>query len=106
MNFWWDRLRGHVYPNDPWVHVEKVSFRPTENLEFGFERSAIWGGKLHAPITLHTFLRSFFSLTAPTTAASKIQPTTLARASAHSTFPTTFPDAQMAHVLYRLRSAR
>ena len=54
-------LKGHVYPNDPWVHVEKVSFRPTENLEFGFERSVIWGGKDHEPITLHTFLRSFFS---------------------------------------------
>jgi len=57
-------LKGHVYPNDPWVHVEKVSFRPTENLEFGFERTVIWGGKNHVPITLHSFLKSFFSLTA------------------------------------------
>jgi hypothetical protein len=54
-------LKGHVIPNDPWVHVEKVSFRPTENLEFGFERTVIWGGKGHEPITLHTFLKSFFS---------------------------------------------
>jgi Capsule assembly protein Wzi len=54
-------LKGHVYPNDPWVHVEKVSFKPTENLEFGFERTVIWGGENHVPITLHTFLRSFFS---------------------------------------------
>lgn len=54
-------LKGHVAPNDPWVHVEKVSLRPTENLEFGFERTVIWGGKDHEPITLHTFLRSFFS---------------------------------------------
>src|SRR6202453_4885701 len=58
-------LKGHVFPNDPWVHVEKVSFKPTENLEFGFERTVIWGGKNHEPITIHTFLRSFFSLTAP-----------------------------------------
>ncbi len=58
-------LKGHVFPNDPWVHVEKVSFKPTENLEFGFERTVIWGGKNHEPITLHTFLRSFFSVTAP-----------------------------------------
>ena len=58
-------LKGHVAPNDPWVHVEKISFKPTENLEFGFERSAIWGGKGHAPITLHSFLRSFFSFSAP-----------------------------------------
>jgi hypothetical protein len=43
------------------MHAEKVSFRPTRNLEFGFERTVIWGGKNHAPITLHTFLKSFFS---------------------------------------------
>ena len=61
-------LKGHTYPNDPWVHVEKISFRPTANLEFGFERTVIWGGKGHEPINLHSFLRSFFSLSAPTTA--------------------------------------
>jgi hypothetical protein len=58
-------LKGHTYPIDPWVHVEKVSFRPTQNLEFGFERTVIWGGKDHAPITIKSFLRSFFSLSAP-----------------------------------------
>jgi len=61
-------LKGHVYPNDPWVHVEKISFRPTENLEFGFERTVIWGGKDHAPITLHSFLKSFFSFSGVTAA--------------------------------------
>jgi hypothetical protein len=61
-------LKGHVIPNDPWVHVEKISFRPTENLEFGFERSVIWGGKGHEPITLHTFLKSFFSFSSPSLA--------------------------------------
>jgi hypothetical protein len=58
-------LKGHIYPIDPWVHVEKISFKPTSNLEIGFERTVIWGGKGHEPITLHSFLRSFFSLTAP-----------------------------------------
>jgi hypothetical protein len=61
-------LKGHTYPNDPWVHIEKISFRPTVNLEFGFERTVIWGGKGHEGINLHSFLRSFFSLTAPDTA--------------------------------------
>ena len=61
-------LKGHVAPNDPWKHVEKISFRPTENLEFGFERTVIWGGKGHAPITLHTFLKSFFSFASPSAA--------------------------------------
>jgi len=54
-------LKGHTSPNDPWLHVEKISFRPTDNLEFGFERSVIWGGKGHVPITVHSFLKSFFS---------------------------------------------
>jgi hypothetical protein len=54
-------LKGHTDPNAPWIHAEKVSFKPTRNVEIGFERSVIWGGKGHAPITLHTFLKSFFS---------------------------------------------
>ncbi len=61
-------LQGHVYPNSPWVHAEQLSFRPTTNLEFGFERTVIWGGKDHAPITLHTFLNSFFSFSSPSAA--------------------------------------
>lgn len=54
-----------ITPGAPWVHVEKVSFRPTNDLEFGFERTVIWGGKGHVPITLHSFLKSFFSFSAP-----------------------------------------
>ena len=57
-------LKGHVAPNDPWMHVEKISFKPASNLEFGFERTVIWGGRGHEPVTLHTFLRSFFSFDA------------------------------------------
>lgn len=69
-------LKGHTAPNEPWVHMEKVSFKPTRDLEFGFERTVIWGGHGHGcldsstgtivpcdePITLHTFLKSFFSV--------------------------------------------
>ena len=50
-----------INPGNPWVHVEKLSFHPTENIEFGFERTALFGGKGHSPVTLHTFIRSFFS---------------------------------------------
>jgi hypothetical protein len=60
-DFFVGSLKGHTYPNDPWVHMEKVSFKPTPDLEFGFDRLTIWGGKGHEPITLHTFLHSFFS---------------------------------------------
>jgi hypothetical protein len=73
-------LHGHTYvpnpayppglpdvfnPGTPWMHLEKVSFRPTENLEFGFQRTVIWGGKGHEPVTIHTFLKSFFSFASP-----------------------------------------
>jgi Capsule assembly protein Wzi len=60
-DFFVGSLKGHSYPNSPWVHAEKISFKPTENLEFGFERTVIWGGAGHVPITIHSFLKSFFS---------------------------------------------
>jgi hypothetical protein len=60
-DFFVGSLKGHTDPNDPWVHMEKISFKPTKNLEFGFDRMVIWGGKGHEPITIHTFLKSFFS---------------------------------------------
>jgi len=54
-------LKGHSDPNDPWLHTEKINFKPTPNVEMGFSRSTIWGGKGHVPITIHSFLKSFFS---------------------------------------------
>lgn len=54
-------LKGHTAPNSPWVHMEKISFKPTRNLEIGFDRAVIWGGKDHEPITFGTFWRSFKS---------------------------------------------
>ena len=75
-DFFVGSLKGHTYPNDPWIHAEKISFKPTPDLEFGFERTVIWGGKGHAPITLHTFLRSFFSTAGvePSVKVSRLDP--------------------------------
>jgi hypothetical protein len=56
-------LKGHTYPNAPWIHSEQFSFRPTSNWEFQFQRSIIFGGVGHEPVTLHTFLKGFFSTT-------------------------------------------
>jgi hypothetical protein len=61
-DFFVGSLKGHTDPNAPAVHVEKISFKPTPNVEFGFSRTVIWGGQDHAPITIHSFLKSFFSL--------------------------------------------
>ncbi len=54
-----------ISPGDPWVHVEKLNFKPTPNLELGFERTVIWGGEGHSPVNLRDFLRSFFSFSSP-----------------------------------------
>ncbi len=54
-----------INPGDPWVHVEEISFQPTPNVEFGFERTVLFGGEGHSPVTLHTFLKSFFSFASP-----------------------------------------
>ncbi|MGC2618085.1 MAG: capsule assembly Wzi family protein [Acidobacteriaceae bacterium] len=67
-DFFVGSLKGHTAPEDPWVHIEKIDFKPTKNLEFGFDRMVIWGGKDHAPITLNTFLHSFFSFSNVTVA--------------------------------------
>ena len=66
--FMYGSLKGHTDPNDDWVHTEMVSFRPTKNVEFGFQRSIVFGGKGHEPVTIHTFLKGFFDIsdTTPT----------------------------------------
>jgi hypothetical protein len=61
-DFFVGSLKGHTHPNSPWVHTEKFAFRPSANFEFGFERTVIWGGHGHEPVTLHTFFRSFFDI--------------------------------------------
>jgi hypothetical protein len=42
------KLSGHLYPNQPYIHGEKVSFKPTPDLELGFTRTMIIGGKAGA----------------------------------------------------------
>jgi hypothetical protein len=61
-DFFVGSLKGHDYPNAPWVHSSMFSFAPSSNFQFAFQRTVIWGGEGHVPITLHTFLRSFFSI--------------------------------------------
>jgi hypothetical protein len=55
-------LKGHNDPVSPWTHAEKLSVKPTPNFEFGFQRTVIWGGVGHEPVTLGTFWRSFYSI--------------------------------------------
>lgn len=69
-DFFLGSLKGHSAPNHPYAHSEMFSFRPTKNFEFGFQRTIIFGGAGHEPVTLHTFLKGFFSIS-DTTATEK-----------------------------------
>lgn len=61
-DFFVGSLKGHTYPNAPWAHSEKFDLAPTRNFQIGFQRTIIWGGKGHEPVTLHTFLKGFFDI--------------------------------------------
>jgi hypothetical protein len=61
-DFFVGSLKGHDYPNAPWVHSAMFSFAPSSNFQFAFQRTVIWGGEGHVPITFGTFFRSFFSV--------------------------------------------
>ena len=51
---------GQSLSPQPFIHGQKVSFKPTPNLEFGIFRTTIYGGPGY-PLTIHTLLRSLFS---------------------------------------------
>lgn len=57
--------KGVVGPNpfkpQPYVHGQKLSFKPTPNLEFGFSRTMVFAGLGH-PFTWGTFWKGFGAL--------------------------------------------
>jgi len=55
-------LAGHQYPVGPYMFGQKVSFKPTENLEFGFTRDDVFGGEGHVPLTFGSFWNAFTSI--------------------------------------------
>jgi Capsule assembly protein Wzi/PAP2 superfamily len=55
-------LQGHQTSPGPYFHGEKISFKLTKNLEFGFSRTVVLGGA-GLPITLDRLIRSYFSVT-------------------------------------------
>jgi capsule assembly protein Wzi len=61
-DFLYGSLQGHTAYNSVYTHSEGFSFKPTANFEFGFERTIVFGGKGHQPVTWHTFLKGFFDI--------------------------------------------
>jgi membrane-associated phospholipid phosphatase len=65
-DFFFGQLADHQTPPAPFIHGEKFSFKPTENLEFGFSRTAVFAGEGLTPLTFRTFWNSFISTTSST----------------------------------------
>lgn len=53
-------LVGPNFSPQPFIHGDKISFRPTANLEFGMGVTAIFGGP-GLPFTWHEFFRSYYA---------------------------------------------
>ncbi|MBZ5523748.1 MAG: phosphatase PAP2 family protein [Acidobacteriia bacterium] len=56
------KLSGHHFPADPFFYGDKISFQPTQNLEVGFSRTAVFAGQGNTPLTFGTFWNSFSSV--------------------------------------------
>jgi hypothetical protein len=68
--FFWGQLSGHQFvrtssglfgpglENQPLIHGEKISFKPTPNLEIGFSETTMWGGP-GLLLNLHAFFNSY-----------------------------------------------
>jgi len=61
----WDlffgELSGNRYPPRPLIHGEKISFKPTRNLELSFSRTGEFGG-VGRPMTPAAIFNSYFSV--------------------------------------------
>ena len=55
-DFFFGLMAGHHYPANPAIDGQKISFKPTPNLEFGFSRIIVF-----RPVTPRMFWRGFIS---------------------------------------------
>lgn len=55
------KLSGHAFPPRPLIHGEKISFKPTPNLELGFSRTVVFAG-VGRPLTMRRLYRTYFSI--------------------------------------------
>ncbi len=60
------QLAGNAFPPRPLIHGEKISFKPTPNLELGFSRTVEMGG-VGRPLTLRALWNSYTSVTSSKT---------------------------------------
>lgn len=58
VDFFVGKLSGNGFPPRPAIHGEKISFKPTKNLELGFSRTSEFGG-VGRPLTPLAIFRSY-----------------------------------------------
>ncbi len=61
LDLFFGKLSGNEFPPRPLIHGEKISFKPTPNLELGFTRTVEFAG-VGRGLTLDRILRSYFIL--------------------------------------------
>jgi hypothetical protein len=66
------RLGGDTFVRRPFLYGNKISLRPLPNLEIGFGRTVIIGGRGGDPLTPGNFVDSFFGLLGNTTAGHSV----------------------------------
>src|SRR6266849_6156149 len=62
VDLFFGQLAGNQFPPRPLIHGEKISFKPTQNLELGFSRTVEMGG-VGRPLTLRALWNSYTSVT-------------------------------------------
>ncbi|HEY3928663.1 MAG TPA: capsule assembly Wzi family protein [Candidatus Koribacter sp.] len=55
------KMKGHLYPRQPYLHGEKASIMPTKNLEIGFTRTTVSFG-FGRPWTFKRLAKTYFSV--------------------------------------------
>ncbi len=60
LDLFYGQLSGNEFPPRPLIHGEKISFKPTPNLELGWSRTSEFGG-VGRPLTLGALWNSYVS---------------------------------------------
>ncbi|MBZ5500773.1 MAG: phosphatase PAP2 family protein [Acidobacteriia bacterium] len=60
VDLFFGKLSGNEFPPRPLLHGEKISFKPTKNLELGFSRTSEFGG-VGRPLTAAAIFNSYVS---------------------------------------------
>ncbi len=72
-DFFVGKLSGNEFPARPVIHGEKISFKPTQNLEFGFSRLVEFGG-VGRPLTAGAIWNSYASVKSSVNYRSAVSP--------------------------------